>query len=66
VLTINSADDSVNPPELGVVEQLMPQVKQGKFMLLPITDLTRGHGTHFLPAIWKGYLAEFMKSLPPS
>ena len=30
VLAINSADDFVNPPELGVVEQLMPRVKNGE------------------------------------
>lgn len=64
VLAINSADDFVNPPELGIVEQLMPRVKDGKFILLPITDQTRGHGTHSLPAIWKSYLAEFLKDLP--
>jgi homoserine O-acetyltransferase len=64
LLAINSADDYVNPPELGVVEQLMPQVKHGKFILLPITDQTRGHGTHSLPAIWNGYLADFLKDLP--
>ena len=64
VLAINSADDYVNPPELGVVEQLMPRVTHGKFILLPITNQTRGHGTHSLPAIWKGYLAEFLKDLP--
>lgn len=64
VLAINSADDFVNPPELGVVEPLVARVKNAKFILLPITDQTRGHGTHSLPAIWKGYLAEFMKNLP--
>lgn len=65
VLAINSADDLVNPPELGIVERLMPQVKNGKFILLPITPQTRGHGTHSVPAIWKGMLAEFMSGLPP-
>jgi homoserine O-acetyltransferase len=64
VLAINSADDFVNPPELGLMELLMPRVKYGKFILLPITDQTRGHGTHSLPAIWKGYLADFLKGLP--
>ena len=63
VLAINSADDFVNPPELGVVEQLMPRVKNGKFILLPITDQTRGHGTHSLPSVWKNYLEQFMKDL---
>jgi homoserine O-acetyltransferase len=64
VLAINSADDYVNPPELGLMERLMPRVKKGKYVLLPITDATRGHGTHSLPAIWKGYLADFLKQLP--
>jgi homoserine O-acetyltransferase len=64
VLAINSADDFVNPPELGLMEKLMPRVKHGRYVLLPITDQTRGHGTHSLPAIWKGYVAEWMKSLP--
>ena len=65
VLAINSADDFVNPPELGLMEQLMPRVKHGRYVLLPITDETRGHGTHSVPAIWKSYLAEFLKELPP-
>jgi homoserine O-acetyltransferase len=65
VLAINSADDFVNPPELGLMEQLMPRVKNGRYILLPITEQTRGHGTHSMPAIWKGYLSEFLKTLPP-
>lgn len=64
VLAINSADDFVNPPELGIVEPLVARVKNAKFVLLPITDQTRGHGTHSLPAVWKGYLESFLKSLP--
>jgi homoserine O-acetyltransferase len=64
VLAINSADDFVNPPELGLMESLMPRVKHGKYILLPITDQTRGHGTHSVPAIWKGYVADFLKDLP--
>jgi len=65
VLAINSADDFVNPPELTLMDQLMPRVKKGKFILLPITEQTRGHGTHSLPAIWKNYLGEFLQQLPP-
>lgn len=64
VLAINSADDFVNPPELDLMQRLMPRVPHHRFVLLPITDQTRGHGTHSLPAVWKGYLAEFMKDLP--
>lgn len=65
VLAINSADDFVNPPELGLVERLMPRVKNGRFVLIPTSDRTRGHGTHSQPAVWHDYLAEFLKSLPP-
>ena len=64
VLAINSADDFVNPPELGVVERLMPRVAKGTFVLLPISEQTRGHGTHSLPAVWGGYLREFLAALP--
>jgi homoserine O-acetyltransferase len=64
VLAINSADDFVNPPELGIVDTLIRHVKNGKFVLLPITDQTRGHGTHSLPAVWGSYLADFLKTLP--
>ncbi len=64
VLAINSADDFVNPPELGLMEALMPRVKHGQYILLPITEQTRGHGTHSIPAIWKHYVADFLKTLP--
>ena len=60
VMWVNSADDQVNPPELGIADQAIKKVKHGRFVLLPITAETRGHGTHTLPAIWKGYLAELL------
>jgi homoserine O-acetyltransferase/O-succinyltransferase len=63
VLAINSADDAINPPELDIIEPLLGRVKHGKFVLLPTTDQTRGHGTHTVAAVWKGYLAAFMASL---
>jgi len=66
LLAINSADDVVNPPELGIMEKLMPRVKHGRYILLPVTDQTRGHGTHSLPAIWGKHLAEFMRDLTPA
>jgi homoserine O-acetyltransferase/O-succinyltransferase len=66
VLAINSADDVVNPPELGLMEKLMPRVKHGRYVLIPTSDQTRGHGTHSLPAVWGSYLAEFMRDLKPA
>lgn len=62
VTAINSADDLINPPELGIAEREIQKVKRGRFILLPITDQTRGHGTHSLPAVWKQYLAELLQS----
>jgi homoserine O-acetyltransferase len=63
LLAINSADDQVNPPELGIDERMMPRVAHGRFVLIPISDRTRGHGTHSLPAIWKGYLGELLGTI---
>ena len=60
VMFINSADDQINPPELGIAEREIKKVKNGRFVLLQITDQTRGHGTHSLPIIWKQYLAELL------
>jgi homoserine O-acetyltransferase/O-succinyltransferase len=65
VLAINSADDQVNPPELGLMERLMPRVKRGRYVLLPITPQTRGHGTHTIAAVWKEPFTAFLASLPP-
>ena len=64
VLAINSADDFVNPPELGIVEKLITRVKHARFVMIPISDQTRGHGTHSLPAVWGNYLRDFLSALP--
>lgn len=53
LLAINSADDLINPPELGLMERLMPRVRNGRYVLLPITSETRGHGTHSWPVLWQ-------------
>jgi homoserine O-acetyltransferase len=65
VLAINSADDFVNPPELGLMERLMPRVRRGRYVLVPTSERTRGHGTHSQPAVWHDHLAAFLRSLPP-
>jgi homoserine O-acetyltransferase len=64
LLAINSTDDFINPPELGIMEAGMKRVKYGRYVLLPVSDQTRGHGTHTWPAVWGGYLAEFLGKLP--
>jgi homoserine O-acetyltransferase len=61
LVAVNSADDAVNPPELGIVEKEIKRVRNGSFILLPITDQTRGHGTHTIPSIWQNYLADLLR-----
>ncbi|PWT96279.1 MAG: hypothetical protein C5B55_00180 [Blastocatellia bacterium] len=61
LVAINSADDLINPPELGILEKEIKRVKQGRFVLLPITEQTRGHGTHTIASIWQGYLKELLE-----
>ncbi|WP_158798347.1 alpha/beta fold hydrolase [Pedobacter sp. L105] len=60
LFAINSADDQINPPELGIMEREIKKVAKGRYILLPITDQTRGHGTNSLPAIWDNYLKELL------
>jgi homoserine O-acetyltransferase/O-succinyltransferase len=60
VLWINSADDFINPPELGIAETMVAKMPHAKFILLPISDATRGHGTHTMAETWKGHLVEFL------
>ena len=60
LVAVNSADDFINPPELGIVEREIKRVKRGKFVLLPITEQTRGHGTHTIASIWQRYLKELL------
>ncbi len=63
LLAINSADDFVNPPELPMMQTLVKRVKQGRFVLIPSSEQTRGHGTHSLPQIWGGELERFLADL---
>lgn len=61
VLWINSADDFINPPELGIAENLVKRMPHAKFILIPISDATFGHGTHTHAAVWKDYLIDFLR-----
>ena len=57
---INSADDFINPPELGIAEREIKRVKNGHFVLLPASDQTHGHGTHTWAVLWQQYLAQLL------
>jgi homoserine O-acetyltransferase len=60
VMFVNSGDDFINPPELGIAEREIKKVKNGKFVLLPASEQTHGHGTHTYAAVWQQYLKELL------
>jgi homoserine O-acetyltransferase len=62
LLQINSGDDFINPPELGIAEREIKRVKGGRFVLLPASDQTHGHGTHTWAAVWQQYLAQLLET----
>jgi homoserine O-acetyltransferase/O-succinyltransferase len=62
LLAINFADDLVNPPELGILEREIKRVPHGLAIVMPVTPLSRGHGTHTVAAVWKQHLAELLRS----
>lgn len=66
LVAVNSADDQVNPPELGILETEIKRVKKGRAVVIPISDQTRGHSTHSWPAIWGNELAALLKASEPA
>ncbi|HXD79164.1 MAG TPA: alpha/beta fold hydrolase [Puia sp.] len=66
LFAINSADDEVNPPELGIMEKEIARVPKGKYILIPWSEKTSGHGTHSNPTIWGDYLKELLSISGPA
>ena len=66
LFAVNSADDQVNPPELGILDVEIKKVPKGRYILLPITEKTTGHGTHSNPAVWGNYLKELLEISEPA
>ena len=66
LLAVNSADDQINPPELGILEREIKNVPHGRAIVIPISEATRGHGTHTWAALWKDYLVELIKESEPA
>ncbi|KAF2102846.1 alpha/beta hydrolase protein [Rhizodiscina lignyota] len=62
LLAVNFADDQVNPPELGIFERETMKIARGKAILMPISEATRGHGTHTIAEVWDDYLKELLQS----
>ena len=64
LLAINAADDERNPPETGVTEAAMKKVRNGRLLLIPPSEETRGHGTTGFAKLYAKELADFLESVP--
>src|SRR3989442_7966758 len=60
----NSANDLINPPQLGILEREIKRVPRGRAVILPTSPETRGHGPHTIAVIWKRYLEELLSGAP--
>jgi homoserine O-acetyltransferase len=61
LLAINSADDLINPPELGILEREIKRVPNGKAVVIPLSEKTHGHGSHTIAALWKDELLQLLE-----
>jgi homoserine O-acetyltransferase len=61
LLAINSADDLINPSELGILEREIKRVPHGRALIIPLSEKTRGHGSHTIAALWKDDLVRLLK-----
>ncbi|HEV7427740.1 MAG TPA: alpha/beta fold hydrolase [Thermoanaerobaculia bacterium] len=66
LLVINSADDFINPPELGILEPAIKRVKRGRYVLIPVSEATHGHSTHTWAAVWEREFRDFLAHNAPS
>ena len=64
VLVINAADDERNPPETGLTEAALKQIKNARLLLIPASEETRGHGTTGMAKFYKQPLAELLQTTP--
>ena len=62
LVAVNSADDLINPPELGILEKEIKRVHNGRAVVIPLSDKTRGHGSHTVAALWKDQLISLLQS----
>ena len=60
LLAINFTDDLINPPELGILEREIKRVPHGRVLLIPLSEKTRGHGSHTIAALWKDDLVRLL------
>ena len=66
LLAINSADDLINPPELGILEREIKRVPHGRAIVIPFGPETQGHQSHTYAKLWKNDLVKFLAETEPA
>ncbi|WP_122739649.1 alpha/beta fold hydrolase [Pseudomonas viridiflava] len=61
VLAINAADDERNPPETGLLEGSLREIRNARLLLIPASAETRGHGTTSNAKFFSKELEQFMR-----
>ncbi|MEO6918176.1 MAG: alpha/beta fold hydrolase [Collimonas sp.] len=62
LIAVNSADDLINPPEIGILERDVKRVPGARMVMVKQSEATRGHGTHTVAAVWKPWLRQLLTS----
>jgi homoserine O-acetyltransferase len=66
LLAVNSADDLINPPELGILEREIKRVPHGRMVMIPLSPDSRGHGSHTIAKLWKDELVKLLAESAPA
>lgn len=57
---MNSADDFINPSQYGIAEAAARRMPSARYILIPATAETRGHGTHTWARFWRQELIDLL------
>jgi homoserine O-acetyltransferase len=60
LVAVNSADDLINPPELGILQREIVRVVAGRAVVIPFSAQTHGHGSHTIATLWRADLARLL------
>jgi homoserine O-acetyltransferase len=58
---VNSADDFINPSQYGIAEAAARRLPTARYVLIPASAETRGHGTHTWARFWKDELIDLLR-----
>lgn len=61
VMWVNSADDFINPPSLAIAAELAKRIPHGRYIVIPESEQTHGHGSHTWAILWQDRMAELLK-----